>query len=400
MSKSLISFLFVVLFFIGFSTNSHARNQAEKEWTLLVFLNGHNNLDRFGTEDLNEMEKVGSSDQVNVVVQWASLKASTTKRVYVEKDNSNEVTSPVVEDLPRVDMGDYEELVEFIKWGVNNYPAKKYFVDVWNHGSGWRNLFNRSRDNGFVINDISWDDISGNSITTKQLGEALKQAADYIGKPVDIYGSDACLMGMIEVANEMKSAVDVYLGSQDLEPGKGWPYDGFLRSLVADPNASAAEVSEMLTDAYVDSYQGGSQGNTEITFSSYDMSKIEALNSAISELGILFKTLSDTEKSQVVTAAIESLNFYFYDYRDLGHFVDLLESQNIARIDARTLSNVRNAIDDFVIVTKGSNGFADATGVSIWLPTNQSTYDRYQQKYADISFNTETGWGEAVNSLY
>ncbi|RYZ63607.1 MAG: hypothetical protein EOP09_17385 [Proteobacteria bacterium] len=110
----------------------------EKEWTLLVYMNGFNSLDDFTTADLNEMEKIGSTDQTSIVVQWASLQTKAVKRVYVTKDQDpDQVTSPVVQNLGQTDMGDYRNLVEFVRWAHENYPAKHYFIDVWNHGSGW-----------------------------------------------------------------------------------------------------------------------------------------------------------------------------------------------------------------------------------------------------------------------
>lgn len=94
-----------------------------KEWTVLVFLNGHNNLDYFGSKDINEMEQVGSTDQMNIVVQWASLANGNTKRLYVTQDaDANKVSSVPVEEMSPVDMGDYRNLVEFIRWGAKNFP--------------------------------------------------------------------------------------------------------------------------------------------------------------------------------------------------------------------------------------------------------------------------------------
>ncbi len=139
----------------------------QKEWTFLLFLNGNNNLDDFGTLNMNQMETVGSSDKVNLVVQWASLEHRTVRRVLVKKDNDpRNVTSPVLENMGMVDMGDHRKLAEFIRWGVTNYPAKKYFVAVWNHGSGWHRM-ERVRRGGVAAQDISFDDFTGNLITTE-----------------------------------------------------------------------------------------------------------------------------------------------------------------------------------------------------------------------------------------
>jgi len=44
-------------------------SKADKEWTIMVFVNGKNNLETYALKDMNEMEMIGSSDKVNVVVQ-------------------------------------------------------------------------------------------------------------------------------------------------------------------------------------------------------------------------------------------------------------------------------------------------------------------------------------------
>jgi hypothetical protein len=59
---------------------------AVKEWNFLVFLNGKNNLDRFGADNINQMETVGSSKDLNILVQWASNRNGDTRRLLVRKD--------------------------------------------------------------------------------------------------------------------------------------------------------------------------------------------------------------------------------------------------------------------------------------------------------------------------
>ena len=126
---TIFTFLISLAAFPG-SANAGTEQQI-KDWTFLVFINGHNNLDSFGAMNIKQMEEVGSNDKMNIVVQWASLSNGNTKRLYVQKStNPNAVTSPVVQDMAPVDMGDYNELVKFVEWGAKNYPAKHYFVAV------------------------------------------------------------------------------------------------------------------------------------------------------------------------------------------------------------------------------------------------------------------------------
>jgi hypothetical protein len=390
-------------------TASHASDAAgvdgPKEWTLLVYLNGHNNLDSFGALNINQMEQVGSTKDLNVVVQWASeATAASTKRLYVKKDNdTNNVTSPVVQDLGKVDMGDWRTLVEFVRWGVAAYPAKHYMIDVWDHGSGWHaiQLHNElmarpgnAMFGGFNPLDISWDDDSGNHITTAQLGQAMTESAKIIGHKVDLYASDACLMAMAEVANEMANSVEIYAGSEEVEPGAGWPYDALLKRWAAKPTATAAEVGGYLADEYVKSYMGGENGTSDATYSVFDMSKLPALQSSVAALGSKLLKLDANDRKAVVTAAGQATAFSFADYVDLGDFLAQIESARA--VDGDAIAAVRNATNDFVIANHDTDRFAKAKGVSIWLPTSQDTFNSYSSAYQALQFDHATHWSDAL----
>ena len=372
-----------------FISQAHA---APKEWTFLVFMNGFNNLDRFTFDDLNEMEKVGSTDQVNVVVQWASLRAGVVKRLKVEKDNDPaNVTSPILNDLGRIDMGDYRSLVEFVKWAKIHYPAKKYFIDVWNHGSGWHKGLNRE-----MLRNISSDDLSKNNITTVQLGTAMRDIASELGQKVDIYGSDACLMNMVEVAAEMKDSVQVYLGSQDNEPGPGWAYDRLLKEWNAIPRASAHEVAKIHVREYLASYPGRSG----ITQSAFDMNQYDLFADAIRDFGQQMHLLTQTEKANVLKLAVETTSFYYDDYKDVGHLVNLVETRlPQASLLASSAPRVRSALSSFVIANAVSPDLLEAKGVSFWFPENLSTYNRYATQYQPLVFNSDTHWTDALTKL-
>ncbi len=193
-----------------------------KPWTIMVFMNGKNNLASFAAKDLNEMETIGSLPNVNIVVEvgkiaysapsypsypgydnpydpynpygpgihphWppmepymnredtnlTTLNKSDTwtgmRRYLMQKDNdTNTVTSPILEKVSG-DMGSWEHLAEFGLWAKNKFPAKNYMLIVWNHGDGWKSPnINIDFDKG-----ISSDDETGNKISTVYLGAAEK----------------------------------------------------------------------------------------------------------------------------------------------------------------------------------------------------------------------------------
>jgi hypothetical protein len=372
---------------------------AKKDWTFLVFLNGNNNLDRFGTLNMNQMEKVGSSEKVNIVVQWASLSAKKTRRVLVQKDNdATKVTSPVIQDMGQVDMGDWRNLVEFVRWGAENYPAEHYFINVWDHGSGWHAYKLHASEASISPTDISWDDNTGHSITTKQLGQAMAESARIIGHKVDVYGSDACLMAMAEVAGEMSDSVKVFVGSQEVEPGEGWPYDQLLSRWSTKTRATPADVGRILTEEYHAAYSGGQYGNQAITFSAMDLENLGALAREVKELGRHLEKLDQTGRKTVVKAIRDTLSFTYSDYGDLGDYLDVLERAKVG-FDTRNLSDLRTAIGALVIANKASGSYAKAQGVSLWLPYSKYTFNTYKDRYSQLAFGQETQWGITLGYL-
>ena len=391
----LVGSLFVV-------SSALAAQPVEKDWTLLVYLNGDNNLDSFGAVNIDQMEQVGSNDNLNIVVQWASLGAGTTKRVYVQKFNeTNTVSSPIIADIGKTDMGDYKSLIEFIRWGVQNYPAKHYIVDVWDHGAGWHSIqaMGAGNKHTFHPTDISWDDNSGNYITTEQLGQAMAEAAKIMGHKVDIYGSDACLMAMAEVANEMSDSVNLFVGSQETEPGAGWPYGDWLSQWANTRGADAGLIAKSLVTTYVKSYQGGSNGNGEVTFSAFDLNKLPALASAVGDLGKEIRAMDATAKANLLNTAKGVQNFTDADYGDLLDFMKLMSGAQVPQTTARAISEVQSAANAMIIGNADTTQFAKATGLSIWLPTDASTYAANSARYKGLKFNAASDWGSTLDFL-
>lgn len=398
MRKSLFTFIIPALF-VSAQALSEAPKTSEKEWTLLVFLNGHNNLDSFGDLNVNQMEKIGSSDKVNVVVQWASLKGGTTKRLYIQKDSDDQrVTSPVVEDMGApADMGDAKTLEDFVKWGVQHYPAKHYMVDVWNHGGGWHLTAKRSSQ-GIGIQDISWDDLSGNHITTEQFGAAMVNVARMLKRKIDIVSADACLMAMAEVIGEMVDAADYFVASEEVEPGAGWPYDAFLSRWYAASNPTPRDVGRFLVEEYIASYQGGSNGRQEVVLSALDLSQVANLGREMNTLGGLLVKLNADQARKVREAMSYTQSFTYSDYLDLGHFSVQLEKLRFLSLDG-ALKRVRAAVQKVAYANGVTSGYSDSMGLSFWMPRDSYTLSNYIERFNKLRWGQMTQWGQTLTQL-
>jgi len=396
--------------------------QAEKAWTFMVFMAADNNLEAGGELDMNEMETVGSNEKVNIVVQLdrsgkfsqdSDMKWSGCRRYFIKKDTQpKKVTSPMLEDLGPLDTAAPESLLGFVKWAKQKYPAQHYALILWNHGTGWKEIqpdvepsimttVSAFSGNADISYNISYDDTSASSMDIPTLGKTLLKASSILGQPIDLLGFDACLMQMLEVAHESAAAARFQVGSTDLEPERGWPYDAFLAKLAANPAMDGRQLGTAIVDTYKASYQMGSQGNTAVTLSLLDLSKVadvtKALNSFVSTVKSGIREIDRIEHAREA-----ALKFVYKDYVDLGNYLEILtkttEGAAIKTAARQLLASLTG--ENGLIIKHGSTGekYKDATGLCIFLP-DRAGFRTYKNRYKLLSLCAETGWYKLLEEL-
>lgn len=418
------------------TSNTH-REAVEKEWTFMLFMAADNNLEAATSLDINELEKYGSTDQVNFVAQIdrngkyskdSELKWSGARRFYIKKDNSpKKMTSPAVETLGDIDMADPKTLTDFVKWAVTNYPAKKYCLILWNHGTGWKEInpdvmesdefgeiglpsglegvVNQKKQKQHAFNpqisfNISYDDTSKTSMNIPTLEKTLAKIVSITGKPLEIMAFDACLMQMAEVAWSTKEFAKCQIGSPDLEPERGWPYDKVAAAVTANPEYDGLELAKLVTDAYAKSYAGGAgaQGNTAVAISVVDHSQADDFKAALDNFcKTAIANISDVDKFEF--ARDGALKYSYGDYIDLGHFLALLIQKTHAKAPVKQAAT---RLLKVMCGEKGHNGyinrlayngdkFKQSRGLSIFFPTRQGL-KTFQTRYKAHSFAKDTQW--------
>ena len=363
-------------------TPSYAETKPIKDWTIAVFLNADNNLDRYGMQDQKEMAKVGSNDYMNIVTLIDREKGPAQIN-YIEKDNIKKI-----KDLGELDMGDYKEFIKFVKFIKANYPAKHYSFTFWNHGSGWRN---KSEKN--IFKGISYDDSSNSYITTNQLNIALKEANKILGKKIDVLNFDACLMQMIEVAYACKDYADYMVGSEEIEPGFGSPYDAILAEV--SHNITPRDLAVNWAKAYITSYSNGTQGKSSTTQSVLNLSKIDNLTDSIS--GVAKAVMSGKYGLALRQVSIRAQKYHYNDHKDL---YDLLEKFKRASREDKSLLEALNkaqkAIKDTVIYNGYTgNSLENSNGIAIFFPANYILSDIYK----DLDFSKKSMWDDMILDL-
>ncbi len=360
----------------------------QKEWTVMVFMNSKNNLEDYGIQDMNEMERIGSNSKINVIVEMGRMEGYDSsngdwkgvRRFYVENDLIRDplgktINSSMVENLGSINMGDYREVIKFVKWAKIKYPAKKYALILWNHGGGW------TKDNPVEDKGISYDEETGNNIDTPQLGKIVKE----IGR-VDVLASDACLMQMAEIAAEVRGGVDFLVGSEETEPGAGYNYYKILAPLALDPYMSPEYFSRVIVLAY---WGSNFISNGVATHSVIKMSEVSGLMSKMNTFAIA--AMSSGEKNKIKLARDEAQRYEIDDNKDLKHFADLVYlkvSNEQLKTEAKALSSFisgKLVIDNKTSIKPSSN----SNGVAVYLPSSFVDGD-----YGEIKLATETKWDE------
>jgi Clostripain family len=393
---------------------------AQAEWTIMVFLNAKNNLEPFAFTNFEQMAAVGSTDKVNVLVEFGRPQNhysnacgawSKTLRFRVEKD-MEPLEHAAVEDLGATNMGDGAALADFVSWARTNYPAKRTMLAIWDHGQGWRRrqlldlradrsalrYIARNRegartrlgdalgslapipDDARILGGfryVSHDEDTGDKLYNREIQDAL--AALALTAKIDVIGFDACLMAMLETAYALRDAGMVMVGSEELEPGDGWSYDDFLQPLVADPEGTdAAGLGSLIVSAYRKYY--GDRDAT--TLSAVDLTKTTTLANAVSRFAATATNNVAGNLSVLKQARNACANYapgYGLNSIDLGRFLDRVA--NTAGADtalAKKATTARNALHDMVIDNWASpqrQGKFGSEGVGIYFPKTQVDLD-------------------------
>lgn len=356
---------------------------ADKNYTVMVYIVGSNLESRYGaaTNDIKEMLGAGLDFSKNNLLvyaggskRWNSDISNTYNSVIdLAAGDSLEVTARTDETA---DMGTAETISQFINYCTENYPARHYGLVLWDHGAGplW----------GYGSDELFGND----SLLLEELKGAMDKTMFTNGKKLDWVGFDACLMGSIENAKLWKDYADYMIGSEELEPGRGWDYS-FLGTLNKTENAG--EIAASVVEAYGNYYEKNRSEvfNPDVTLSAMDLSAVddtiqaadmlfEAMQKGIDggDYAELNRARSRTKAFGLGAASSREEAYDMLDMRDL--------TEQLAQIYPEECRKVQGALDKLVVASTAN--VSGAGGVSIYLPgDNQALYSVAGELYSEDS---------------
>lgn len=220
-----------------------AKTDAEiSDFTLLVYICGSDLEQKRGaaTANIAEMLSADIPDGVNVILQTGG--SSKWRNFDIPSDRSNRYavkngTLELIESNPPVNMGSERAFSDFLKFGIEKYPAEQTAVIFWNHGGG-------------SAVGVCSDALNGNDfLTLSEISSALESVG--LKKKLSFVGFDACLMANYETARILAPYAEKMIASEELEPSGGWDWKKTLENL-SDPTeiAKGYAVKNADTDYY------------------------------------------------------------------------------------------------------------------------------------------------------
>jgi hypothetical protein len=373
------------------------------QWTVLVFMNGDNDLEEWALGDMNELEQVGSTDDVNLIVQldrspdYSRLDGdwTGTRRFRAEKDSSSRsIGSPVLEDLGETDAGDPSTVIDFAEWGIQRFPADHYMLILWDHGWGWSV---RADGTSALQKGISWDESTDSDISPAagELLEIVDAVDARIGGKLDVLGMDACTMANWEIAQQLRDDVNVYLASQDYEDSDGYDYTGFA-DLTADPSLDAAGLASSVALHFHEI--------PDSTMSAIDLGHMNAVTEGLNNVADALLQSADPAAMLTLAAAdAQGFDGNRSTDHDLADMLDKLAAMDATAdgADPATAAIVAAAVDartalNGAIIANYNQGGAvkNANGLSLYSPVQ----GRIDNSWFAASWASETLWGDFLKA--
>lgn len=405
-------------------------------WTMMVYLDADNDLEEYAMADVKEM-KAGIDDaaSINLIILVDRINGYSddatalgenftgtrlyqiTNGAYQRLEGCNYLDVDNQGDDNELNMGDADNLKNFVDYTKNYFPADNYALILWNHGNGVRSKSDtqKSTRGDYGEMSICSDETDGDDILyTAEITDTLTSS-----QSVELLGFDACLMGSVELAYQFNPSnndfnADYIVASPPTEWGYGWEYESILTrfTTTSGDNGTTSDVGESGNESYYnpatmtaknvceviveEQYDETTAYTTSQALSCYDNSKVTALKSAIDALAVSLNNeneLSDFESVRGSLTAVSTIHYFdetsesewisapYFDVYDLADRINTDASGYFSNTIETNAGDVMTATDNMVVYSFAGSDYSGFTGgkhgIHIFAPDGDRDSDGY-----------------------
>ena len=362
----------------------------------------------------------GDSDDAFLIVSHNSLtdsNFSTQTSPHVVRVTRDFLGRPVADTLRTLDPGtslmDKDSMKDILGWIRERFPSKHYGMILSSHGTGWLpegyyanpNKYEGSGMQALGTGVPSLPLPSGANAVSEELdnfrqfpkvrsfGEERRRAgglnycyemdirdmAQAIPMHLDYMIFDACLMGGVEVAFELRKVTDYLCFSPTEVLAGGYDYTKIVSRLLGPGETDLVEVCRDFYNKYAES------STPFVTVTCLSTARMDELASVCRGLFAKYRTAINSLSGYQVQGYYRSGRHYFYDFVDIIERAGATEEERIS---------VRNILMDSIPFRAFTREFIEikinrSCGLSMYLPSQGSSYlDDY---YRNLSWNLAAG---------
>ena len=338
---------------------------------------------------------VGSEDVLLVYMHTPSRYGdySPTEPVLYRayKDQSNNLRRDTLVVYPSSDVSSSPGVMRKVLTDVKDmFPANSYGLLFSSHAKGWLPKGYKESSNisffsvkhpGVVYpptKELGIEKVDGSGIDINELQDAIPMHLDFIIL-------DACLMGCVEVAYELRDKCDMLIFSPTEILSTGMNYYTMPSKLL---NISTPDLVG-LSREYYEMYQAQTGLFQSATISMVDCSKTAHLAEVVGDI-------ISAHRDGLEVADKSKIQAYFYDdaSSELHKFYDLRDILANSGASGAELSRLDDALNDCVVYKAATEKFFNlelksVCGLSMFLPSSgNSDLNKF---YKSLSWNKATG---------
>lgn len=381
-------------------------------WTIMVYMDGDNDLEANVLEDLSEMAAVGSTGKVDLVVMADTMSITEGTHWYSVDEGDSPIDTDgganecdcdgIAGGCPgELNMGDGATLEYFIRTAVASSPAENYMLVLWDHGASWYGVCEdwSSALPGGGYDLLTMDEISG-AITAA--GDGLPEGA------LKVVDFDACLMSGVEVAYEIRDLAEYMVAAVTTIARPGFEWQWLLEDLDALTDMSPRAVGETMVDSFMEFYSQcvgkGIAGYPYASLSLIDLSAVEELVTVgVNGMAavLLDHVAENVQKSAIQRTERQTPQIQYLGeldpFVDLGLFALALADgiPGMVPVADTVAGLVEAAVVHYGFVTGVSGQCMDTMGISIYYTCAPGILS----DYGALAFGEDTLWDEFLEAL-
>jgi len=373
----------------------------------LIYMIADNNLDYYAVSNIKQMEiglPKNATGPVFVFIDRAI--GSNPSHPYLlriaKNSDSTSITSPILKVYREQNSCAPEffcNVVADVKKYCKSYNAELRRLVLWSHGTGWLpegtpfNELNYTDENKkpdksitiFPSYSIGLDNTDGNGVIDYRKEMDIKDLAIALeGEHFELLIMDACFMGTIEVAYELRKVCDYLLMSPTEIVASGFPYEKIINYLT-EPTIDPLIIAVNFFNYYNEQKNALQSAAISVIQTRYLEELALNMKIVYQDYILCKENISLQEFKQYD----RSLSNYFFDCKNF-----ILQISKFSKNNYQYILNLYEKINPFYLHTEKMYGIlelSDTHGLSLYIPNTFYNRSDLHEYYKSLSWTQASG---------